>query len=273
MFQVTDALQKAGITRISFQTIPAASEPSPAIAKQPTGASSPGKAARLQLKAQAEADAWTLAVRVAEQGRLASKPAPQSAEATPDLWGEPIDPLARPDPLQQSQQLAEARLRLAWDRYAPFRSAASATDKDVALAELALAKADLNLATRRLEQAAQIGQPATAQNERAAVGEELARAEALLQVATALYRKIGTGENPGRQVNRPGPVEMGPDQELDLVEAIGCAQGTTHQANIRRIELTRQGKTDRFNLDELRRSANKHWLEPGDVIFVLESAF
>lgn len=78
------------------------------------------------------------------------------------------------------------------------------------------------------------------------------------------------------QVNKPGPVELTGEQKIDLLEAIGYAQGTTRLANTKRVEVTRKGQTEKFNLEELRRNTDpnkKYWLESGDVIFVPESAF
>ena len=78
------------------------------------------------------------------------------------------------------------------------------------------------------------------------------------------------------QVNKPGPVELTGEQKIDLLEAIGYAQGTTRLANTKRVEVTRRGQTEKFNLEELRRNTDpnkKYWLESGDVIFVPESAF
>lgn len=76
------------------------------------------------------------------------------------------------------------------------------------------------------------------------------------------------------QVFKPGPVELTGEQKIDLLEAIGYAQGTTRLANTKKVELTRKGKTDKYNLEELRKNTDpskKLWLEPGDVIFVPES--
>jgi polysaccharide export outer membrane protein len=76
------------------------------------------------------------------------------------------------------------------------------------------------------------------------------------------------------QVFKPGPVELTGEQKIDLLEAIGYAQGTTRLANTKRVELTRKGKTEKFNLEDLRKNTDpskKFWLEPGDVIFVPES--
>lgn len=78
------------------------------------------------------------------------------------------------------------------------------------------------------------------------------------------------------QVNKPGPVELTGEQKIDLLEAIGYAQGTTRLANTKKVEVTRKGKTEKFNLEDLRKNTDpdkKYWLEPGDVIFVPESTF
>lgn len=76
------------------------------------------------------------------------------------------------------------------------------------------------------------------------------------------------------QVNKPGIVEFMGEQKMDLLEAIGSAQGTTRLANTKKVEVTRKGVTERINLEELRRNTDpdkKYWLQPGDVIFVPES--
>lgn len=78
------------------------------------------------------------------------------------------------------------------------------------------------------------------------------------------------------QVFKSGTVELTGEQRIDLLEAIGQAGGPTRLANTKKVEVSRKGKTERVNLEDLRRNPDpnkKYWLEPGDVIFVPEAVF
>lgn len=78
------------------------------------------------------------------------------------------------------------------------------------------------------------------------------------------------------QVFKSGTVELTGEQRIDLLEAIGQAGGPTRLANPKKVEVSRKGKTERVNLEDLRKNPDpnkKYWLEPGDVIFVPETVF
>ncbi len=78
------------------------------------------------------------------------------------------------------------------------------------------------------------------------------------------------------QVNKPGVIALPAEQRLDILEAITQAGDLTNVANKNRIEVSRNGRTHKFTLDELKKQTDpekKLWLEPGDVIFVHESFF
>ena len=78
------------------------------------------------------------------------------------------------------------------------------------------------------------------------------------------------------QVNKPGVIALPAEQKLGILEAIAQAGDLTKSANKNRIEVSRNGKTQKFTLDDLKKDTNpekKFWLEPGDVIYVHESFF
>ena len=78
------------------------------------------------------------------------------------------------------------------------------------------------------------------------------------------------------QVNKPGLIALPAEQKLGILEAIGQAGDLAKSANKNRIEVSRNGKTQKFTLDDLKKDTNpekKFWLEPGDVIYVHESFF
>ena len=78
------------------------------------------------------------------------------------------------------------------------------------------------------------------------------------------------------QVNKPGVIALPAEQKLGILEAIAQAGDLAKSANKNRIEVSRNGKTQKFTLDDLKKDTNpekKFWLEPGDVIYVHESFF
>jgi len=78
------------------------------------------------------------------------------------------------------------------------------------------------------------------------------------------------------QVNKPGVIALPAEQKLGILEAIAQAGDLAKSANKNRIEVSRNGKTQKFTLDDLKKDNNpekKFWLEPGDVIYVHESFF
>ena len=75
------------------------------------------------------------------------------------------------------------------------------------------------------------------------------------------------------QVTKQGAINFPAEQELNVLEAIGAAEGFTKLANTSRITITRKGKAIRFDLAAWRKNPQKTKLimmEPGDVVFVPE---
>jgi polysaccharide export outer membrane protein len=78
------------------------------------------------------------------------------------------------------------------------------------------------------------------------------------------------------QVGSPGLIDLPPERRLDILSGIAQAGGFTKLARTSKIDLTRGGITQTYNLEKLKREANpakKIWLSPDDLIYVHESAF
>lgn len=73
------------------------------------------------------------------------------------------------------------------------------------------------------------------------------------------------------QVNRPGRVEIPPDHEMDVIEAIGAAGDFTRYAKKSRIEVRRKDGTKRYTYDQLKTPEGRVIVMPEDVIWVDES--
>ena len=74
------------------------------------------------------------------------------------------------------------------------------------------------------------------------------------------------------QVNRPGPLALKPEQQMDILDALSSAGGTTRLAK-NEVEFIRDGQRQTFSLDRLKREtdpAKKIWLRPGDIVEVKE---
>jgi protein involved in polysaccharide export with SLBB domain len=74
------------------------------------------------------------------------------------------------------------------------------------------------------------------------------------------------------QVNRPGPLTLKPEQQMDLLDALSFAGGTTRLAK-GEVEFIRDGQRQVFSIEKLKREtdpAKKVWLRPGDIIEVKE---
>ena len=74
------------------------------------------------------------------------------------------------------------------------------------------------------------------------------------------------------QVNRPGPLTLKPEQQMDLLDALSFAGGTTRLAK-NEVEFIRDGQRQVFSIEKLKREtdpAKKIWLKPGDIIEVKE---
>jgi hypothetical protein len=75
-------------------------------------------------------------------------------------------------------------------------------------------------------------------------------------------------------VARPGSLEMPLHGNLTIIDAIGLAGGTTKIANEKKIELTRNGKSEFYSFDTLKKANDPKqiiYLRPGDIIKVHES--
>ena len=78
------------------------------------------------------------------------------------------------------------------------------------------------------------------------------------------------------EVMSPGVFDLPVDQKIDAIQAIAMAKGFSKVASKSKIEITRDGRTHKFNMDELKSikdSEKKFWLMHGDVVLVGESIF
>ena len=78
------------------------------------------------------------------------------------------------------------------------------------------------------------------------------------------------------QVGTPGLIDLPAERRLDILSGIAQAGGFTKLARTSKIDLTRAGVTQTYDLEELKRETNqakKIWLSPDDLIYVHESAF
>ncbi|HVY68771.1 MAG TPA: polysaccharide biosynthesis/export family protein [Verrucomicrobiae bacterium] len=77
------------------------------------------------------------------------------------------------------------------------------------------------------------------------------------------------------QVNRQGTIAFPAEQKMNVLEAIGLADGFTRAANKRRIHIIRaSGKTVEFDLPDWKKKEDRSQLpllEPGDVVDVDET--
>jgi protein involved in polysaccharide export with SLBB domain len=67
------------------------------------------------------------------------------------------------------------------------------------------------------------------------------------------------------EVTKPSAIMLPGEQKWTILDAIGQAGGFTKGANKKRIEFTRNGKTQRYNVDELIKNST----DPQKVIYVL----
>jgi polysaccharide export outer membrane protein len=78
------------------------------------------------------------------------------------------------------------------------------------------------------------------------------------------------------QVSSPGLIDLPAERRLDILSGIAQAGGFTKLAKTSKIDLTRGGVTQTYDLNKLKRETNpakKIWLSPDDLIYVHESAF
>jgi polysaccharide export outer membrane protein len=75
-------------------------------------------------------------------------------------------------------------------------------------------------------------------------------------------------------VFKPGSVTLPGEKKITILDAIGLAGGTTKLANEKKIEFTRNGKSEMFSWDNLKKMIDQKqiiYLEPGDIIKVHET--
>ena len=78
------------------------------------------------------------------------------------------------------------------------------------------------------------------------------------------------------QVGKPGLLSLPAEQKIDILTGIAQAGGFTKLARTSKIDLTRDGVTKQYSLENLKKvtdSEKKIWLQPNDLIYVHESAF
>ncbi len=78
------------------------------------------------------------------------------------------------------------------------------------------------------------------------------------------------------QVSSPGLIDLPAERRLDILSGIAQAGGFTKLAKTSKIDLTRGGVTQTYDLNKLKREtipAKKIWLSPDDMIYVHDSAF
>jgi len=75
------------------------------------------------------------------------------------------------------------------------------------------------------------------------------------------------------QVKRPGAVAFPIDGKMDLMTAIAMSGGFTDLANLKKINLTREGKVTEIDAKANEKKGETTWLEPNDVITVAERIF
>ena len=78
------------------------------------------------------------------------------------------------------------------------------------------------------------------------------------------------------QVGSPGLIDLPAERRLDILSGIAQAGGFTKLARTSKIDLTRAGVTQTYDLEKLKKETNpakKIWLSPDDLIYVHESAF
>jgi polysaccharide export outer membrane protein len=75
-------------------------------------------------------------------------------------------------------------------------------------------------------------------------------------------------------VSKPGSVLLPGEKKITIIDAIGLAGGTTKLANDKKIEFTRNGKSEMFSFENLKKMIDQKqiiYLEPGDIIKVHET--
>ena len=78
------------------------------------------------------------------------------------------------------------------------------------------------------------------------------------------------------EVAKPGVYELPVEQKTDLIRIIALAGGLTKNASKSRIEVTRNGKIQKFSYEDLRKiddPEKKYWLQADDLIQIGESIF
>jgi protein involved in polysaccharide export with SLBB domain len=78
------------------------------------------------------------------------------------------------------------------------------------------------------------------------------------------------------EVVKPGAFDLPGEQKWTIVDAIGQAGGPTKGANKKKVQFTRNGRTQEFRLDDLKKVNDPEkviWLEPGDSINIPQTVW
>jgi protein involved in polysaccharide export with SLBB domain len=78
------------------------------------------------------------------------------------------------------------------------------------------------------------------------------------------------------EVIKPGAFDLPGEQKWTILDAIGQAGGPTKGANKKKVQFTRNGQTQEFHLDSLKKisdPAKVIWLEPGDSINIPQTVW
>lgn len=77
------------------------------------------------------------------------------------------------------------------------------------------------------------------------------------------------------EVRHPTTLEVPAEQKMDIVEALARAEGFTDKADKKNIQVTRNGKPIKLQLEKLLKNSSGEVfpLEPGDVVYVPQTFF
>jgi polysaccharide biosynthesis/export protein len=95
-----------------------------------------------------------------------------------------------------------------------------------------------------------------------------------VMVAVKEYRQRSV--NVIGEVMKPGAIPLPGEQKWSILDVIGQAGGLTKGARKTRIEFTRQGRTQIFSLNDLKKTSDPSkviYLEPGDTIIVPQTVW
>jgi polysaccharide biosynthesis/export protein len=96
------------------------------------------------------------------------------------------------------------------------------------------------------------------------------------QVTVAVKEYRQRSVNVIGEVTKPGAITLPGEQKWTILDVIGQAGGLTKGARKNHIEFTRQGRTQIFSLDDLKKVTDPGkiiYLEPGDTIIVPQTVW